>query len=207
MITAFFELFAFGGILFWITLATIGFTLTVLTDRNCHFIKLCLLGALVTLFWPSVKLLNGTQISVVVISYFAIGIVYSFIRWFNNVNNTIAKYSSLLKKLQITDLGSIEENTKKIAAQIDKLDRVNHHERNQAYHEVYKEVTGDYKQLQAIQYSITPNENKTTLYNWIFHWPWCIIRFFTADLAEALYQLGKNQYKNIVNHLLRKNLA
>jgi hypothetical protein len=27
-----------------------------------------------------------------------------------------------------------------------------------------------------------------------------------ADLAESIYQLSKNQYKNIVNHLLQKNL-
>lgn len=207
MITAFFELFAFGGILFWITLATIVFTLTVLTDRNCHFTKLCLLAGLVTLFWPSVKTLSGTQLSVVIISYFAIGIVYSFIRWFNNVNNIIAKYSNLLKKLKITDLSSIESNIDKIGEQINKLDRVDRHQRDEAYAEVYKEVSGDYKQLQSIHYSITPNENKVTLYNWIFHWPWSILRFFTADLAEALYQLSKNQYKNIVNHLLRKNLA
>lgn len=100
MITAFFELFAFGGILFWITLATIVFTLTFLSDRNCHFIKLGLLAGLVTLFWPSVKSLSGTQISVVVISYFVIGIVYSFIRWFNNVNNTIAKYSVEIKNVE-----------------------------------------------------------------------------------------------------------
>jgi hypothetical protein len=207
MITAFFELFAFGGILFWITLATIVFTLTMLSDRKCHFTKLCLLAGLVTLFWPSVKTLSGKQLSVVVISYFAIGITYSFIRWFNNVNNTIAKYSNLLKKLTITDLNSIESNIDKIGEQINKLDRVDRHRRDEAYTEVYKEVSGDYKQLQAIQYSITPNENKATLYNWIFHWPWSILRFFTADLAEALYQLSKNQYKNIVNHLLRKNLV
>jgi hypothetical protein len=74
MMTAFFELFAFGGILFWITLGTIIFTLTVLTDRNCHITKLLLFAGLVTLFWPSVKTLSGTQLSVVVISYFAIGI-------------------------------------------------------------------------------------------------------------------------------------
>ena len=207
MITAFFELFAFGGVLFWIALGTIVFTLTVLTDRNCHFIKLCLLAGLVTLFWPSFKTLSGTQLSVIVISYFAIGIVYSFVRWFNNVNNTIAKYSNLLKKLKITDLSSIEANVYKIVEQIAKLDRVDRYQRDEAYAEVYKEVNGDLKQLRDIQYRITPNENKTTLYNWIFHWPWCIIRFFTADLAEALYQLSKNQYKNIVNRLLRKNLV
>ena len=113
----------------------------------------------------------------------------------------------MLKKLKITDLSSIESNIDKIEQQISKLDCVDRYQRDEAYAKDYKEVNGDYKQLKTIQYSITPNENKTTLYNWIFHWPWCIIRFFTADLAEALYQLSKNQYKNIVNHLLRKNLA
>jgi len=206
MITTFLELFAIGGILFWITMATIVFTLTVLNDRDCHFTKLCLLAGIVTLFWPSVKTLSGTQLSVVVISYFAIGIVYSFIRWFNNVNNTIAKYSNLLKKLAITDLNSIESNIDKIGKQINNLDLVDRHQRDEAYFQRHKELSDDYKQLRDIKYSITPNENKATLYNWIFHWPWSILRFFTADLVESLYQLSKNQYKNIVNHLLLKNL-
>jgi hypothetical protein len=207
MITALFELFAFGGILFWIALASLVFVLTALTERNWHFTKLLLMGGLVALFWPNVKTLTGTQLTVIAVSYFIIGIIYSFIRWFNEVNNTISKYGDFLKKHAITDLNKIDTIINSLSENISKLDSVPQIDRDKAFEKVYREVNTDHDQFERIKHNITPNENKTALYNWIFYWPWCIIRFFTADLAEALYQLSKNQYKNIVNHLLRKNLA
>lgn len=207
MITALFELFAFGGILFWIALATAIGILTFLTDRDWHFTKLILIGAIVALLWPNFKVLTGTQLTVITISYFLIGVVYSFIRWYRNVNNVIEKYTGVLKKYKVTDLTTIDQTYEKVESQIEKLDRVDRYQRDEAYNEVYAEVKNDYKQLDNVKIGITPSENKTMLYNWVFYWPWSIIKFLTADLAESLYELCKNQYKNIVNHLLRKNLA
>ena len=177
-----------------------------MTDRNWHFTKLLLMGGLVALFWPNVKTLTGTQLAVIAVSYFIIGIIYSFVRWFNQVANTISTNSALLKKYDITDLNKIDSTIESVGEKVIKLDRVDRSERNTAYYDVSKEVHDDHENFKSIQYNITPNENKVTLYNWIFYWPWCIIRFFTADLAESIYQLSKNQYKNIVNHLLQKNL-
>lgn len=207
MITALFELFAFGGILFWIALATAIGILTFLTDRDWHFTKLILVAAVVALLWPNFKVLTGTQLTVITISYFLIGVVYSFIRWYRNVNNVIEKYTGVLKKYKVTDLTTIDATHEKVESQIEKLDRVDRHQRDEAYNEVFAEVKNDYKQLDNVKIGITPSENKTMLYNWVFYWPWSIIKFLTADLAESLYELCKNQYKNIVNHLLRKNLA
>lgn len=204
MITALFELFAFGGILFWVALATAISILTFLTDRNWHFTKLILIGAIVALLWPNFKTLTGTQLTVITISYFLIGIVYSFIRWYRNVNNVIEKYTGVLKKYKVTDLTNIDETYEKVQTLITKLDRSDRHQRDEA---VYAEAKNDYSQLNNVKFDIDPNENKTMLYNWVFYWPWSIIKFLTADLAESLYDMCKNQYKNIVNHLLRKNLA
>lgn len=207
MITALFELFAFGGILFWIALATAIGILTFLTDRDWHFTKLILVAAVIALLWPNFKVLTGTQLTVITISYFLIGVVYSFIRWYRNVNNIIEKYTGVLKKYKVTDLTTIDQTYEKVESQIEKLDRVDRYQRDEAYNEVFAEVKNDYKQLDNVKIGITPSKNKTMLYNWVFYWPWSIIKFLTADLAESLYELCKNQYKNIVNHLLRKNLA
>lgn len=98
MITALFELFAFGGILFWIALVSAIGILTFLTDRDWHFTKLILIGSIVALLWPNLQSLTGTQFTVIVISYFLVGVVYSFIRWYRNVNNVIEKYTGVLKK-------------------------------------------------------------------------------------------------------------
>lgn len=207
MITALFELFAFGGILFWIALVSAIGILTFLTDRDWHFTKLILIGSIVALLWPNLQSLTGTQFTVIVISYFLVGVVYSFIRWYRNVNNVIEKYTGVLKKYKVTDLTNIDQTYEKVESQVQKLDRVDRYQRDEAYNEVYAEVSADYKQLNSIRFGITPSQNKTMLYNWVFYWPWSIIKFLTADLAEALYDMCKNQYKNIVNHLLRKNLA
>lgn len=206
MITQLLELFAFGGIIFWISFASLVFVLTLLTDRNWHFTKLLLIGALVALFWSNVKTLNVTQLTTIIVSYFVIGIIYSFVRWFNQVNTIITKYSLFLKKHNINDVSTINSTVLSFEQKLRKLEDVNLRERDVAYKEVHKEISCDYKTFSKIESDITPTENKVMLYNWIFYWPWSIIRFFTADLAEAIYQLSKNQYKNIVNHLLRKNL-
>ena len=206
MITAFFELFAFGGILFWISLASMVFFLTILTDRNWHFTKVLLMGALVVLLWPNFKTLTSTQLTVITVCYFLIGIVYSFIRWYKNVNSVISDYTGVLKKYKVSNLADIESTYDKITGQIGKLERVERYQRDEAYNEVYAEVHADYKMFNTLKALITPSCNKTMLYNWVFYWPWSIIKFLTADLAEAIYEMSKNQYKNIVNHLLHKNL-
>ena len=180
--------------------------LTFLTDRDWHFTKLILIGTIVALLWPNFKSLTGTQLTVIVISYFLIGVVYSFIRWYRNVHNVIENYTGVLKKYKVTDLTTIDEIYENVGSQIIKLDRVDRHERDEAHHESYAKVSADYKQINSIKHEITPSENKTKLYNWVFYWPWSIIKFLISDLAEALFDMYKNQYKNIVNHLLRKNL-
>lgn len=203
MITTFLELFAIGGLLFWIALATIIGLLTYMATSTGDgwFTRLVLTAGLVTLFWPIIATLSGLHIAGIAAGYLVIGVVYSFIRWFNSINSTIEYYSNVLKKYGITDLNQIDANLEKIQDQVNDLPNGSGREA------AYRLLSSDRNDLVTLQRRITPGENKTTFFNWIFNWPWFIVRFFTADLAQSVYEMCKDYYTSMVNRALRKNLS
>ena len=203
MITTFLELFAIGGLLFWIALATIIGLLTYMATSTGDgwFTRLALTAGLVTLFWPIIATLSGWNIAGIIAGYIVVGVVYSFIRWFNSINSTIDAYSHVLKKYGIVDLSQIDSSFANIKNQIDELPVGPGREK------LYRPLAEDHSDLVTLQRKITPGENKTTFFNWIFNWPWFIVRFFTADLAQSVYEMCKDYYTSMVNRALRKNLS
>lgn len=211
MISSFLELLAFGAVGFWILMSLIVVVLTALSDKDCHWFKLMLITTLITLGWPPLAdNLSLIQIIGVATLYVFSGIIYSFIRWFKSVNDTVADNSDLLKKYNIKDLSHITSTIVKLnddAREIRKFINNNPHlndsiKENETRHDT---IQNDISGLKATETRITPNNNKSVLYNWTLYWPWSILKLLTADLAESLFQLCKNQYKNVVNHALRRN--
>ena len=211
MITTILEWFAFGGFLFWLTFGSLIVALIALSERNTHFIKMLLLGTVVTLFVPQLKTLSTTQYIIIGVCYLIAGLIYSLLKWHLNVSSIVDKNKELLKRHNIQKLDDIDVVIKNIRAKLQKFaadyNHILHSSKWPAEIRIeYEQWERDKDVLRSLLNEITPNVNKARIYNWTLHWPWSILRMLTADLAESLYQLFKSQYVRIVDSVLSSNI-
>lgn len=208
MITTILEWFAFGGVLFWISVATSIVFLIALSECNRHFTKLLLVATTALLFAPQLKTLSTTQYIIIGVCYLIAGLIYSLLKWHLNVSSIVDKNKELLKRHNIQKLDDIDVVIKNIRAKLRKFsDDYSHIPKWSAEIRIeYEQWERDKDVLASLLNEITPNVNKARIYNWTLHWPWSILRMLTADLAESLYQLFKSQYVRIVDSVLSSNI-
>lgn len=195
----------------------LGLILLLIENQKPIFAGFVLLGAsfLYWTFWDisSFKAFqylanNPSAIFSLAISFIAVGIVYSFLRWHSLLMN--ARDEILDKRADIIDRYSILENTQigklEIAAKLRDHDLISMRQvirgtRYSGYERIPESLEVEYlNNLLKLNLTETiapvANDHKTEIISWIIYWPFSLLWYLIDD---PLKKFGKFLYRNLVS--------
>lgn len=181
--THLFEFFAFGEIGYFAVAGIIALMLLFIDIEHdaSAFWSTALMGTLIWLSWSGLHQLTFKELVTMGVGYIGVGVLYSAFKWFIRIREIIANNSELLKSHGILTLDKLKEAQNKYGTD---------------YH----------SKLYSITQEIDPSSNKRLFYGWIILWPWNFTWTLTHNFFDVIFESVKSQYKNIVNHLLQRNL-
>ncbi len=122
-----------------------------------------------------------------IIGYFAIGFIYSPIRWINRCKKILEDSKEFLTRYNLNSIENIFDT----------------------YADIHNKVESgnDSFKLHYLIENLNPINNKMLCCNWVLFWPLCFINNFIPDVVTIINRNLASLYKKILNRYMKKILV